>query len=165
MESDLPSTDTHDEDTSTAAGVPAEVGSTQGEDGRIHGGHKEEDDDDAGNTRSSMCAGARDESCQSNAASGVNHENEVRLQDVSHTSSDETTDSEDDKTVGEKAGTFFRRVRSSFSGVVDEEGGDGDLSTDIAELSDETEHHVVLLKEGLLLDDVAILVQGHTKLF
>ena len=46
MASDLPSADTHDKDTSTAAGVPAKVGSTKGEDGRIHGSHEEEDDDE-----------------------------------------------------------------------------------------------------------------------
>ena len=165
MASDLPSADTHDKDTSTAAGVPAKVGSTKGEDGRIHGSHEEEDDDDASNARSSVRALARDESRQSNAASGVDHEDEVRLQDVSHTSSDEATDSEDDKTVGEQAGAFFRRVRSGFSGIVDEKGCDGDLSADIAELSGETEHHVVLLEERFLLDDVAILIQGHAELF
>ena len=165
MDSDLPSTDTHDEDTSTAAGVPAKVGGTQGEDRGIHGSHEEEDDDDACNAGGSVCARAGDKGRQSDAASGVDHEDEVGLEEVRHTSRDEATDGEDDEAVGEQAGAFFRGVRRGFGGVVDEEGRNGDLGADVAELRDESEHHVVLLEEGLLLDDVSVLVDGNAELF
>jgi hypothetical protein len=45
-------------------------------------------------------------------------------------------------------------------GVVDEEGGDGDLSTNIAELSDKTEDHVELLVEWSLANFVPELISS-----
>lgn len=159
---DCPAANAHDEDASTAAGVAAEVGGTDGEDAGVHGCHEEEDDDDACNTGGAM--GIGNVCGEGNADGGVDHEDEVRLEEVGDTCSDEAADGEGDEAVGEQAGTFFGGKGGSFGRVVDEEGSDGDLGTDVGELCNETTHHVVLLPQGLLLDDVTILVNRKAKL-
>ncbi len=47
-----------------------------------------------------------------------------------------------------------------LSGVVDEEGGNGDLSTNIAELSNEAEDHVELLVEWSLANFISELIES-----
>lgn len=157
------STDTHDEDTSTASGVAAEVGGSDGEDAGVHGSHEEEDDDDAGNTG---CApGIRDVGRESDADRGVYHEDKVGFQEVGDTSGDEAADGENDETVRQQLSGLFRSVRSRLGGVVDEESGNGNLGTDVGKLGDKSEDHVEFLVDGLLLDDVAILIQRKAELF
>jgi len=58
-------------------------------------------------------------------------------------------------------GSLGVRDTSVLSGVVDEQGSRCDLCTDVAELCDEAEDHVVLLVEGSGADDLSAGVNGH----
>jgi len=49
--------DTHDQDTSTTSGVLAEVGSSEGENCRVHRSHEEENDDQHGDAGDATCRG------------------------------------------------------------------------------------------------------------
>jgi len=57
-------------------------------------------------------------------------------------------------------GSLGVRDTSVLSGVVDEQGSRCDLSTDVAELCDEAEDHVVLLVKGSGADDLSICVDS-----
>jgi hypothetical protein len=71
--------DTHDEDTGTAAGVGTEVGSSECEEGRVHGSHEEEDNNEHGNTCNTV--DRADGGDAANGADGVDDEEEVGLED------------------------------------------------------------------------------------
>ena len=96
---DSTSGDTHDHDTGTATSVRAKVGSSEGEEGRVHGSHEEEDNDE--NTDTGNTADGADGSSAGNGEGGVDHEEEVGLEDRGETSGDETTDGESDQSVGQ----------------------------------------------------------------
>lgn len=89
--------DTHDEDTGTATGVLAKVGSSEGEDGGVHGSLEEVDDDEDCDSRSAVASA--DVCVEGNGANRVDGDEEVALEDGSKASSDETTDSEDNEGV------------------------------------------------------------------
>jgi hypothetical protein len=83
------------------------------------------------------------------SAGGTGSEKDRSGNDGEESGTDESTDGEGDETVGEKFGTV--RVRdSSVVGVVEEEGTDGDLGTNVDELSDETSDGSDLLPEWLV---------------
>ena len=148
--------DTHDQDTSTTAGVLAKVGGTKGEDGWVHWGLEEEESDE--DTDGSLAVTSSDESVKCDGADGEDGENERWLKDGGKGGSDETSDGERDQSVGEEVRGLSSRVGSVLSGVVDEERSDGNLGTNVAELCNETEDHVVLLVERLGWDDTAVLI-------
>ena len=91
------SRDTHNHDTGTATSVRAKVGSSEGEEGRVHGSHEEEDNDE--NTDTGNTADGADGSSAGNGEGSVDNEEEVGLKDRGETSGDETTDSEGDQGV------------------------------------------------------------------
>lgn len=88
---------THDEDTGTAAGVAAEVGGTQGEDGGVHGGLEEEDDDEDGDGGGAV-AGA-DVGVEGDGDAGVHDHDEVGREDGGQARRDEAADGEGDERV------------------------------------------------------------------
>lgn len=146
---DSSSRDTHDKDTSSAASVSAKVGSTEGEDGGVHGSLKEEDGNqntDGSGTGTSAAVGS-----ESDGAARVDDHDELGAEEDSQASSDESTDCEGDESVAEHVAGRGSRDTTVLVGVVDEEGGDGNLGTDVAELSNEGEPHVVLLPDGTLV--------------
>lgn len=142
--------DTHDEDTGTAAGVDTEVGSSHGEDGRVHRSHEEVDGHDSAD--GSLAVTGADVCVESDGADRVDDHDEAGREESGETSGNETTDGEGDQGVGEKVGSSRLRPTGIVDSVVDEEGTDGNLSTDIAELGDETADHVVLLPDTALTD-------------
>lgn len=134
----------------------AEVSGTHGEDGGVHGSHEEEDgneDTDTGNTPGS----STDVGSKSDGTARVDNHDELGAEDDSKTSSDEPTDSEGDESIAQHVATLGSGDVTVLVGVVDEEGSNGDLGTDVAELSTEGEPHVPLLPDGAL-SDVASLV-------
>lgn len=150
------SRNTHDKDTSSTSSVVAEVSGTHGEDGGVHGSHEEEDGDedtDTGNTPGS----STDVGSKSDGTARVDNHDELRAEDDSKTSSDESTDSEGDESIAQHVATLGSGDVTVLVGIVDEEGSNGDLGTDVAELSTEGEPHVPLLPDGAL-SDVASLV-------
>ncbi len=155
---DCSTTDPHNQDTGTTASVASKVGSAESEDGWVHGRLEEIDDDQ--DTDRDVSGNGADDSVQGNGDDSVNHEEEVRLENSSQTSSDETATSEGDESVGEQVGGLSGSEGSILSGVVDEERANGDLSTDVAELRDEPEDHVVLLVERTLANLVAELISS-----
>lgn len=119
-----------------------------------HRGHPEEHDDehaDACNT-----ANSADGCGACNSQDSVDNEKEVRLENRRETSSNEATDGEGDERIRQHLGALGIGNTTVLMGVVDEQGSAGDLGTDIAELSDETEDHVVLLVERTRADDLTI---------
>ena len=148
--------DTHDQDTGTTAGVLAEVGSTESEDGWVHWGLEEEKSDE--DTDGSLTVTGNNVGVESNGEDGKDGEDERWLKDHGESGGDETSDGEGDQSIREKVGSLSGGVGSVLGGVVDEERGDSDLSTDVAELGDKTEDHVVLLVERLGWNDTAVLV-------
>jgi len=138
--------------------VSAEVGSTEGEDGRVHGGLEEEDGNqntDRGGTGTSAAVGSK-----GNGTARVDDHDELGAEEDGETGSDETTNSEGDESVAKHVAGGSSRDTTVLMSVVDEEGGNGDLGTDVAELGTEGEPHVPLLPDGslgsvssLILDD------------
>jgi hypothetical protein len=146
--------DTHDKDTGTAAGVDTEVGSSHGEDSRIHWGHEEVDGHDG--TDGTLALAGTDVGVKSNAGNGVEDHDEAGAQDGGKTSGDEATDGEGDQSVGEEVGSLRLSPASVVDSVVDEESTNGNLGTNVAELSKETEEHVVLLPDAALTNLAAL---------
>lgn len=146
--------DAHNEDTGTAASVAAKVGGSQSEERRVHRGHERKKDDEDG--RAGLAVDGADDGVQGDGEGGVDGEEEVGLKDGGQAGGDEAADGEGDKGVRKHLGGGGLAEAGVLSGVVDEEGTAGDLSTDVAELSDEAEDHVVLLVERALADDVAV---------
>jgi len=147
---------THDEDTGTAAGVDTEVGSSHSEDSGVHGGHEEVDGHDG--TDGSLAVTGADVGVKSNGGNGVDDHDEAGAQDGGKTSGDEAADGEGDQSVGEEVGSLSLGPASVVDSVVDEEGTDGNLGTNVAELSNETADHVVLLPDAALADLTALKV-------
>jgi len=150
--------DAHDEDAGAAARVAAEVGGAHGEDGGIHGGLEEEDGDEDGDGGSAV-TGA-DVGVKADGEGGVDHEQEVGLEDGGQGGGDEAADGEGDEGVREEGRGLGRAEAGVLGRVVDEEGGDGHLGADVAELGDEGKDHVVLLVQGASTDAVAELVRS-----
>lgn len=94
---DSTSRDTHNHDAGTATSVRAKVGSSEGEESRVHGGHEEEDNDEDADT--SNTANRADSGGAGDGEGSVDNEEEVGLEDRGETSGDETTDSEGDQGV------------------------------------------------------------------
>lgn len=129
--------DTHDKKTSSATSVTTEVVGTQDEDQRVHD-RLEEHDSHAGTDRGHAASGTDDES-ECHADESVDAEQEGGVDDRQERSTEETTDREEDETVRKVLRSRLVRKVSRLVGQVEEEGTDGNLSTDVAELSDETE--------------------------
>lgn len=135
--------DAHDEDAGTAAGVAAEVGGAKGEEGGVHGRLEEEDDDEDGD--GGRAGAGADVGVQRDGAAAVDDHDKVGREDGGQAGGDEAADGEGDEGVRQHVGGLRRGVGGVLSGIVDEEGGNGDLRADVAELGDEGEDHVVLL--------------------
>jgi len=126
--------------------VATKVGGSEGEDSGVHGSLKEEDGNqstDGGFTGTSAAVSGK-----SNGAARVDNHDELGLEEDSQTSSDESTNSEGNESVAKHVGSIGSRNTTVLVSVVDEEGSDGNLGTDVAELSTEGKPHVVLLPDG-----------------
>lgn len=117
--------DTHDHDTGTAAGVRAEVGSSESEEGWVHGGHEKEDDDE--DTDTGNAANRADSGGAGNGECGVDNEEEVGLEDRRETSGHKTTHSEGNQGVGQHLRTLRVGNSAGLMRVVDEESSAGNL--------------------------------------
>ena len=94
---DSSSRDTHDQDTSTAASVAAEIRGPESEDGRVHGSLEKEDDDQDGDSRFAMSSA--DISVESDGKRSVDHKEEVGLENDCKGDGDETADGEGDQGI------------------------------------------------------------------
>ena len=101
---------------------------------------------------------SRDVSGERDRATSVDCKEEVRLKDCRQCCGNEAPDSKGNQTVGKHLRRRSVVVARIFSGVIDEEAGDGDLGADIAELGDGAEDHVVLLVERTVADDISVLI-------
>jgi hypothetical protein len=128
--------------------VATKVGGTEGEDGGVHGSLEEEDGNQS--TDGSFTRTGAAVSGKSNGAARVDNHDELGLEEDSETSSDESTNSEGDESVAKHVGGIGSRDTTVLVSVVDEEGSDGNLGTDVAELSTEGKPHVVLLPDGTI---------------
>lgn len=142
---DCTSGDAHDQDAGTATGVSSEVGGSEGEDGRVHGRLEEEDGHEGADSAWSL--GGEDDAVDDDGDDDIDGEEEVRLEDGGECRGEEPSDGEDDEGVGEVLRSSRVGEARVLDGVVDEEGGDRDLGTDITELGEEGKEHVVLLVE------------------
>lgn len=138
--------------------MSAEVFSTESEESRVHWCLEEEDGDQ--DTDGTVALSGADDSIQGDGDSTINHKKKVSLEDCGQTCRYESTDSEGDQGVREEVGSLSGSESTVLSGVVDKEGGNGDLSTNIAELSNEAEDHVELLVEWSLADLVSELISS-----
>lgn len=87
----------HDEDPGPAARVPAQVGRAEREERRVHGRLEEEEHDEDGDGRRAV---ARADVCiQGDCENGVDHEQEVGLEDCREGCGDEAADCEGDEGV------------------------------------------------------------------
>lgn len=130
---DSTSGDTHDHDTGTATSVRAKVGSSEGEESRVHGSHEEEDNDE--DTDTSNTADGADGSSAGNGEGGVDHEEEVGLEDRGETSGDETTDGESDQSVRQHLRALRVADSSRLVRIVDEESSAGNLQKKVSKVS------------------------------
>ena len=138
--------------------MAAEVGCSEGEESRIHGSleeEKEDQDDD-----SSFAMGGDDDCVENNGADGVDHKQEVRLEDGCESGCYEAAHCKGDQGIGEHVRSLSGRESSVLGSVVDEEGSDSDLGSDVAELGDKSEDHVVLFVERALSNLVSELIEG-----
>ena len=151
-----------DEEGSTALGVATETTEGKSEDNREDTGLEEEHNHEESKTAPVGSGSAT--SVDTDGSSKEDHdESLVGKQDhagldtkVHESSSAEATDGEQRLSNGVVVGTLVVsiggvKVGVSLGEVVDEEGGDTDLSTNIAELSGNTEEESVLLAERLVL--------------
>lgn len=122
----------------------------------LHGCHEEVDGHDS--TDGSLAVSSADVGVKSDRGNGVDDHDEAGAQDGGKTSGDEAADGEGDQSVGEEVRSLGLGPASLVDGVVDEEGTDGNLSTDVAELSNETADHVVLLPDAALANLTALNV-------
>jgi hypothetical protein len=153
--------DGSDDEGGTALGVATETAQTDGEDDgedaalEEHHNHEESETAPVGSSGAAGvdtdCSGQEDhDRCL------VGQKNPARLEtDVHKTSSRESTDGEEGLSNGIEVGTLLVSLGSvqvgvGLSKVVDKEGGDGALSTDVTELSGDTPEECVLLLEGLV---------------
>lgn len=125
---------------------------------------KEHDDDEADDTtRTSLQR--RDGADKGGTGDGADGQEQGSRHKGEESGTNESTDSKGDQTVREQLRSLRVGVTTVLVGVVDEEGSDGDLSSDVAELGGETEQDSEV---GLLLgllgsvhvgDDLVLL--GH----
>lgn len=111
--------DTHDEDTSATTGVAAQVGGSESEERGVHGGLKEEDGDQ--DTDGGVAGRGADDGVHGDGDDGVDHEEEVGLEDGCESRGDEAADGEGDERVGEHVRRLSGAESCVFGGVVDEE--------------------------------------------
>ena len=121
---------THDQDASSTSRVASKIGRSERKDRWIHRGLEEEDRDKHANGRGSM-SGA-DVRVECNGTAGVDHNEEIRLQDCCDSCCDKATNRERDQAVRKTLCSLGFRKGCVLGGVVDEERGDGDLRADIA---------------------------------
>lgn len=134
----------------------SKVGSSESEDRWVHWSLKEEERNE--NANRCLAMASSDVGVESDGATRVDDHEEVGLEHSGQSSGEETTNSEGDQSVGKHVGSLSRGVVGVISCVVDEEGCNCDLGTNVAELGDESEDHVVLLVEGTLLDFTTVVV-------
>lgn len=139
---DGPAGDSHDHDTGAALGVAAEVGGAQGEEGRVHGRHEEEDGDEHADRRGAAAGGHVGR--HGDGDGRVDDHDEVGLEDGREARGDEAADRESDEAVRQHLRALRGGEVGVLGGVVDEEGGDGDLRPDVAELRGDGGDQVVL---------------------
>ena len=111
----------------------AKVGSSEGEESRVHGSHEEEDNDE--DTDTSNTADGADGSSAGNGEGGVDHEEEVGLEDRGETSGDETTDGESDQSVRQHLRALRVADSSRLVRIVDEESSAGNLQKKVSKVS------------------------------
>lgn len=94
---DSTTSNTHDQGTSTAAGMAPEVGSTKSEDGWVHRGFEEVEKDH--NDDTSLIRVDADGSIENNSADRVDDEEEISLEDPTKSKCEKATDGEGDKGI------------------------------------------------------------------
>lgn len=138
--------DTHDDEGRGSSGVSTETGGGEDEDDRVHDRLEEHDDD--GEVDTSLAVDATDHDGDDGAGNSVDPEEDGSGDDGEESGTDKSSDGKGDETVRQES-RALAVGDTSLLGQEEEEGTDGDLGTDVEELSDETRDGSVLLVEGL----------------
>ena len=149
---------THNKETGSSSSVSTKTGGTEDEDDWVHDGFETHDGDQADDTTDT-----RERSNEDNHKEGTESacgEEDRSRDDGKKSDTNESADGEGDETVRQELRSFRVLEEGDIVGVVEEEGSDGDLSTDVEELSDETGDGSDLLPERLVEVGVATLSMG-----
>jgi len=149
---------THNKETGSSSSVSAKTGGTEDEDDWVHDGFETHDGDQADDTSDTV--ERTDEDDHEESAERATGEENGSRDDREESSSDESTDGEGDETVRQELGSLLVRKEGNILGVVEEESSNGDLSSDVKELSNETGDGSNLLPEGLVETGVGALSVG-----
>ena len=114
--------DTHDQDTSTAASVASEVGSTESKDGWVHRSLKEVEEDKHDDT--SLARIGADDRVENYSEDSVDNEEEIGLENPAKSKGEEAADGEGNEGVGEHV-RCSGLVISGLESVVDKESTNG----------------------------------------
>ena len=149
---------THNKETGSSSSVSTKTGGTEDEDDWVHDGFETHDGDQADDTTDTR--EGSDEDDHEESTSGTCGEEDRSRNDGKESDTDESTDGEGDETVRQELRSLRVLEKSDIVSVVEEEGSDGDLSTDVEELSDETGDGSDLLPERLVEVGVGTLGVG-----
>lgn len=150
--------DTHNKETGSSSSVSTKTGGTENEDDWVHDGFETHDGDQANDTADTRERSDEDNHEESTESAGG--EEDGSRDDGEKSDTDESADGEGDKTIRQELRSLRVLEESDVFGVVKEEGSDGDLSTDVEELSDETGNRSDLLPERLVEVGVTTLSVG-----
>lgn len=139
---------THDKETGGSSSVSSETARAEHEDDGVHDRLETHDGDHANNTASAVQG--TDEDDHEEGTGGAEGEEDGSSDNGEQGGTDESADGEGDETVREELGTSLVGKTGDVVCVEEEEGTDGDLSTDVEELGDETGDGSDLLVEGLV---------------
>ena len=155
--------DTHDKETGGSSSVSSETGRTEDEDDGVHDRFETHDGDQADNTTGAVKGTNEDDHDES--ADGASSEKDGGGNKGKKSDTNESTDSEGDETVREEFSTLSVVDAGDDVRVEQEEGTNGNLSTDVEELSDETGDGSDLLPEWLVETRVDTLSVGKSLSF
>ena len=150
--------DTHNKETGSSSSVSTKTGGTEDEDDWVHDGFETHDGDHADYTTDTRKRSDEDDHKEGTESAGS--EEDGSRDDGKKSDTDESADGEGDETVRQELRSFRVLEEGDIVGVVEEESSDGNLSTDVEELSDETGKGSDLLPEGLVEVGITTLSVG-----
>jgi hypothetical protein len=149
---------THDKETGSSSSVSTKTGCTEDEDDWVHDGFETHDGNQADDTTDTRKRS--DEDNHEESTKGAGGEEDGSRDDGKKSDTDESANGEGDETVRQELRSLRVLEEGDIVGVVEEESSDGNLSTDVEELSDETGNGSSLLPEGLVEVGVTTLSVG-----
>jgi hypothetical protein len=138
--------------------VSTKTGGTEDEDDWVHDGLETHDGDQADDTSDTVKRSNEDDHEESTES--TSGEEDGSRDDGKKSDTDESADGEGDETVRQELRSLRVLEEGDIVSVVEEEGTNGDLGTDVEELGDETSDGSDLLPERLVEARVGTLSVG-----